>query len=110
MLDVVAESTGLRVALLLLLFAIVMAAAYFTAQAITARQAARKRLLEVGPRAPGRGPAGSLRNERVESTWLKLVNRIEQSGISLVDTKDAALRQRLITAGFTATYAPRVYT
>ena len=57
MLDVVAESTGLRVALLLLLFAIVMAAAYFTAQAITARQAARKRLLEVGPRAPGRGYA-----------------------------------------------------
>jgi tight adherence protein C len=110
MLDVVAESTGLRLALLLLLFAIVMAAAYFTAQAITTRQAARKRLLEVGPRAPGRGPAGSLRNERVESTWLKLVNRIEQSGISLVDTKDAALRQRLIAAGFTATYAPRVYT
>jgi tight adherence protein C len=53
---------------------------------------------------------GSIRNERVESTWLKLVNSIEESGISLVDTKDQALRQRLIAAGFTAPYAPRVYT
>src|SRR5881628_200935 len=105
MLDLVAQSPGLRSSLLLLLFAIVMAAAYFTAQAITARQAARKRLLEVGPHAPGRGTAGSLRNERVESMWLKLVNGIEQRGLSLVDTKDVALRQRLIAAGFTATYA-----
>jgi tight adherence protein C len=52
----------------------------------------------------------SLRNERVENSWLKLVNTIEKSGISLVDSKDAALRQKLIAAGFRATYAPRVYT
>jgi tight adherence protein C len=51
-----------------------------------------------------------LRNERVESAWLKLVNSIEARGLSLVDTKDAALRQKLIAAGFSAPYAPRVYT
>jgi tight adherence protein C len=53
---------------------------------------------------------GSLRTERVESAWLKLVNTIEQRGLSLVDTKDVALRQQLIAAGYPAPYAPRVYT
>jgi len=46
----------------------------------------------------------------VESSWLKLVNSIEKSGLSLIDTKDQALRQKLVAAGFTSTYAPRVYT
>ena len=53
---------------------------------------------------------GSLRAERVESAWLKLVNSIESRGLSLVDTKDAALRQRLVAAGYMAPHAPRVYT
>jgi tight adherence protein C len=41
---------------------------------------------------------------------VKLVNTIEKRGPSLVDTKDASLRQKLIAAGFTTSYAPRVYT
>lgn len=110
MLDLVAQSPGLRLAMLVLLFAIVMAAAYFTALALGTRQLDRRRLLEASPSSGGTQVIGSLRNERVESMWLKLVNGIEQRGISLVDTKDVALRQRLIAAGFTATYAPRVYT
>src|SRR6185436_16367290 len=43
-------------------------------------------------------------------SWLKLVNSIERRGLSLVDTKDAALRQKMIMAGYAAPYAPRVYT
>jgi tight adherence protein C len=110
MLQLVAQSTGLRLLLLVLLFALVVAAAYFVAQAIGARQTMRRRLMEGAPAAHGTPTLGSLRNERVESSWLKLVNTIEQRGISLVDTRDAALRQRLIAAGFSATYAPRLYT
>jgi tight adherence protein C len=53
---------------------------------------------------------GSLRAERIESAWLKLVNSIESKGLSLVDTQDAALRQRLVAAGYPAPYAPRLYT
>jgi tight adherence protein C len=53
---------------------------------------------------------GSLRTDKVESAWLKLVNSIEKAGLSLVDSKDDALRRRLVAAGFTAPYAPRVYT
>jgi tight adherence protein C len=53
---------------------------------------------------------GSLRSEHAESAWLKLVNSIEKSGLSLVDSKDEKLRAKLAAAGFTSSYAPRVYT
>jgi tight adherence protein C len=110
MLDLVAENALLRVLLLVLLFAAVAAGIYFVSQAVTARQFVRRRLQESAPSAPGGAALGSLRMERTESAWLKLVNTIEQRGLSLVDTKDASLREKLVAAGYTAPHAPRVYT
>jgi tight adherence protein C len=111
MLELIAENFILRIVLLAILFAAVAAAVYFLTQTIAARQITRRRLLEQGPTIEsGTQTLGSLRADRVESAWLKLVNSIEKSGLSLVDSKDEALRQRLGAAGFTATYAPRVYT
>ena len=111
MLEVIADNTALRLVLLVLLFAGVVLGAYFSVQAVAARQLARRRLLEDGPRVSGDAYVmGSLRAEGIESAWLKLVNSIEKSGLSLVDSKDEALRQKLAKAGFTAAYAPRVYT
>lgn len=111
MLNLIADNAFLRLLLLALLFAVVAAASYFIAQIVTARQLTRRRLLEEGPRTMGGAPTmGSLRAERVESAWLKLVNSIEKSGLSLVDSKDESLRQKLASAGFSASYAPRVYT
>lgn len=109
MIDLVAQSPALRMLLLVLLFALVAATAYFVSQAISARQLVRQRLLEGATSGGGPQAMRSLRTDRVESAWLKLVNTIEQRGISLVDTKDATIRQRLTAAGFTAPYAPRVY-
>jgi tight adherence protein C len=60
--------------------------------------------------SPGTQTLASLRTDRVESAWLKLVNSIERRGLSLVDTKDESLRRKLIAAGYEATFAPRVYT
>jgi tight adherence protein C len=71
---------------------------------------AKQRLAEAAGPSSVTVAAGSLRNERIESAWLKLVNSIEAKGLSLADTKDASLRHQLIAAGFSATYAPRVYT
>ena len=110
MLDLVAENAVLRVLLLVLLFAAVAAGIYFASQAMTARQFIRRRLQEAAPSSPGGTTLGSLRVERTESAWLKLVNTIEQRGLSLVDTKDASLRQKMVAAGYTAPHAPRVYT
>jgi tight adherence protein C len=110
MIDLVAQNAVLRWLLLLFLFVIVATAAYFVAQAIAGRQLSRRRLLEPVAMGSGGPTLSSLRAERLESAWLKLVNTIESQGLSLVDTRDAALRQQLIAAGYTAPYAPRVYT
>jgi tight adherence protein C len=111
MLDLIAQNSALRLLALALLFALVAVMAYFASQTVAARQLTRRRLLGEGPRSSEGGPTmSSLRTERVESAWLTLVNSIEKSGLSLVDSKDEALRQRLASAGFTATYAARVYT
>ncbi len=110
MVELLAENSLLRLLLLFLLFSVVAAGVYFIAQAASMRQLARSRLLEPASVSSGAPTLGSLRAERIESAWLKLVNTIEQRGLSLVDTKDAALRQLLIGAGYPATYAPRVYT
>ena len=111
MIELIAENDVLRLVLLALLFAGVAAGVYLSAQALSARQLARSRLLEDGPRVSGGTPTmGSLRTDRVESAWLKLVNSIEKTGLSLVDTKDDALRAKLAAAGYTAPYAARVYT
>lgn len=100
----------LRLLLLALLFGLVAAGTYFTAMGAATRQLARRRL-DVGTEVREEPlHIGSLRSDKIESAWLKLVNRVEKAGLSLVDTKDAALRQRLAAAGFSAPHAPRVYT
>jgi len=111
MLELIAENTFIKLVLLLALFSIVAAGAYFLIAEVTTRQMTRRRLANEGPASSQEGAnVGSLRSDNAASTWLKLVNAIEKSGLSLVDTKDDAVRQRLIAAGFPAPYAPRVYT
>ena len=110
MLELFSANALLRTLLLAVLFAMVAAIAFFAVQSVSARQLTRRRLQEaVAPRA-GQELRSSLRTHTVESTWLKLVNSIEAKGLSLVDTKDASVRRQLVAAGFTAPYAPRVYT
>ena len=111
MLELIAQNPGLRTLLLVLLFATVAAVTFVSARAVGTRQDVRRRLLETdsGVRMSSASTA-SLRADRVQSNWLKLVDAIEKRGLSLVDTKDKAIRQRLIAAGFTTPHAPRVYT
>lgn len=110
MFGLIAENAFLRALMLAALFAIVAAAVYFLATGVVTRQLTRRRLVEEGPHPAVESSTGTLRTDQSQSAWLTLVNAIEKSGLSLVDTKDKALRQRLIAAGFTATYAPRLYT
>lgn len=110
MLDIISQNPVLRALLLALLFAVVVSVVYFTAQSLATRQVLRRRLLEGAPSAGATPSMHSLRNERIESSWVRIVNSIEKSGISLVDTKDASLRQKLMAAGFAAPHAARIYT
>lgn len=110
MLEVLSENPLLKSVLLVTLFALVSATTYFVAVAIGTRQVARQRLADAGASGEPGTVLGSLRADRVESAWSKLVDRIEKAGLSLMDTRDKAVRQKLVAAGFTAPYAPRVYT
>ena len=111
MLELIAQNPGLRALLLVLLFATVAAVSYFSTRAVGSRQILRRRLLEADAGTGGVSMTmASLRTDRVQSNWLKLVNAIEKRGLSLVDTKDKAVRAKLIAAGFTTPHAPRVYT
>lgn len=110
MIELFADNPELRYLFLVTLFAVVSAAAYFVSLSLTARQLTRQRLGETTGSPAQNTVVGSLRSDRMESKWLKLVDGIEKAGLSLVDTKDESVRRRLIAAGYTAPYAPRVYT
>lgn len=110
MIELLADNPSLKYILLLTLFGVVSAAAYFTSLSVSARQLTRQRLNEAAPLPDQSSIIGTLRSDRVQSTWLKLVDGIEKAGLSLVDTKDESVRRRLVAAGYTAPYAPRVYT
>jgi tight adherence protein C len=109
MIELLSDNPMLKYVLLAALFAIVSAGAYFASLAFAARQMVRTRLAE-GIAEPETTAIESLRSSQVESAWLKLVDQIERAGLSLVDSKDEAVRRRLIAAGYAAPYAVRVYT
>lgn len=111
MAELIASNAALRTALLLAVFLLVAGGTYFAAGAINARQLARRRLLTGGSTTDEPVAVGpSLRAEHANAAWLKLVERVESAGLSLVDTKDETLKRKLAAAGFTASYAARAYT
>ena len=111
MTELIAQNILLKLALLAGLFALVAAMSYVIASAFGTRQLARRRLAgnAAGVTVIGE-TAGSLRPRDSAGAWVRLVNAVEKSGLSLVDSKDHQLRQRLIAAGFKEAAAPRVYT
>src|SRR5512139_619469 len=100
-----------RIALMALLFLGVVAIVYGLVSTFGERREVRERLAG-GPGAAGQpgdvNPAG-LRVHDARGAWVALVTAIEKTGVPLVDTKDATLRSRLVAAGYTQEYAPRVY-
>lgn len=101
-----------RYAMLLLLFLAVAAVAYGVSALFGDRQSVRDRL--TGGQASfgdpdGVVPGAGLRVHDARGAWVSLVTAIEKTGVSLVDTKDATLRSRLIAAGYRSEIAPRAY-
>lgn len=110
--NLLSQNEFARLALLGLVFVIVVALTFLSTTFLTERRLARQRLAVDAPH-PGdidQPRAGSLRGDAVEGAWARLVERIERSGLSLADSKDEALRQKLAAAGFSRSYAPRIYT
>ncbi len=101
----------LRPLLLVLLFVAIVAIVYGVTEAVARTSRVRSRLDSVSDAGSTvQGGGQSLRNERNNSEWKKLVDRIEKLGISLADTKNDSLRKRLIAAGYPSPEAPKIFT
>ena len=98
-----------RVLVLVLVFLLVMVIAFTVLDPVLGRAAVRRRIESRLEPADASGGM-TLRSDRTNSAWIKLINAIEERGLSLADTKDDKLRARLIAAGFTHPIAPRVFT
>lgn len=101
----------LRPFFLLLLFIAIVALVFGVSEIIARNSRVRSRLDVVSDagRVAQMG-AQSLRGERNNNEWRKLVDGIEKMGISLVDSNSESLRKRLIAAGYTSPEAPRIFT
>jgi tight adherence protein C len=102
---------AVRIALLALLFLGIVAVVFGLASTMGDKREMRERL--VGGNPSGQQPemlASGLRVHDARGAWVQLVTAIEKAGISLVDTKDATIRSRLVAAGYNQEYAPRVFT
>src|SRR4249919_1020943 len=111
MTELLSDSTA-RMALLFLLFVAVAAVTFGVTLTVEEQRAVRRRLASTS--APsmedeGINPGAGLRVHDARGAWVSLVTAIEKAGIPLVDTKDATLRSRLVAAGYTQEYAPRIY-
>jgi tight adherence protein C len=110
MLDL-ALTDQLRPVILVLLFVGIVALVFGLTEAFMRNARVRSRLDLVGDAGNGSSGGGqSLRAERNDGEWKKLVDRIEKMGISLADSNNDRLRQRLIAAGYTSPEAPRLFT
>ena len=100
-----------RLALLFLLFVAVVGVTFGLAVSIGERSEVRRRLAGslTSSMEEGVVPGAGLRVHDARGAWVALVTAIEKAGVPLVDTKDATLRSRLVAAGYTQGYAPRIY-
>jgi tight adherence protein C len=110
MLEILADNVIARLSLLGLLFVGVAALVFLGANRFASRSETRVRLT-IKPAKPGVTVyAGSLRGDNDRSAWAKLIDTVEKSGLSLADTKEKQLRQKLVAAGFKGQHATQVYT
>ena len=100
-----------RLALLALLFLAVVAVVFGSASLLAERRELHHRLAgsSSAPQPDFSQPGAGLRVHDARGAWVSLVTAIEKAGIPLVDTKDATIRSRLVAAGYTQEYAPRIY-
>ncbi|WP_260482892.1 type II secretion system F family protein [Sphingomicrobium flavum] len=113
MIDNLVQNDVMRYLALAVLFMVVVFFTVLIGNLVGDRRATRQRLDQStgrGATVETLGGGGTLRSDRARGRWFDMLNSIEKSGISLVDTRDDTLRKRLVAAGYTSTTAPRTYT
>lgn len=105
-----ALSGPMRIALLVLIFLLVVLGVMFVSNLVANRSVVRGRLNEVKGNGLVATAGASLRRDKLAQGWQALADRVEKSGISLVDTRGEGLRVKMIAAGYTSPVAPKIFT
>lgn len=109
MIDFIATNDVARFAALILVFVVVLGLVAYLTRLLSDRSAVQKEIAKIGSSSREESSTNRL-VETKNSAWLGLLDRIENSGLSLTDTSADKLRKKLVAAGYSAPYAPRVYT
>ncbi|MEL1251011.1 type II secretion system F family protein [Aurantiacibacter gilvus] len=109
MLEFIASNDVARIAALLLIFFIVLAAGLVGGQYVQRRANVRRELNMIAEKAMRPENHQRLGQQR-DGAWFRLLEKIEKSGLSLADSRGDELRQRLMAAGYSSPSAPRVFT
>lgn len=110
MIDILATSLAARIAFLAAMFAIIAVVSFTAISLLSRRRMERREFAALVDETSGTATAGGLRAQENESAWGRMARRIEETGLSLADTKDERLRQKLKAAGFDNPSAPRIFT
>jgi tight adherence protein C len=108
MVNFLATNLLARAAFLALVFALVLLVVM-----VSARVAGRRANLKAEIRSIAHtGPtSGRMRlQERKDTGWARLAERIESAGLNLTDTQGDKLRAKLVAAGYTSPTAPKIFT
>ncbi len=110
MFELAATSSIARLTMLILIFGLVVTGAFAVMTFFSRRSLVRNELRELTTGSLlVAGRADSLRSSN-DTAWAKLADAIEKAGLNLGDTKSDRLRAKMVSAGFTAPSAPRVFT
>lgn len=108
MIDFLATNLIARIAFLTLLFVAVMVVALLVARAANRRALLRADIRSIAQRDGS--VEGPRLQERKDTAWTRLTDKIESAGLSLTDTKADKLRDKLKAAGYTSPAAPKLFT
>ena len=109
MLDLIATTPIVRISVLIGVFALVVLGSIFALSVMERRLVVRGELREIAQTNVTLDNQVSL-HKRNAGVWSRLVERIEDAGLSLEDSKGDVLREKLRAAGFESPLAPRLYT
>ncbi|MBY6127097.1 type II secretion system F family protein [Qipengyuania aquimaris] len=109
MLELAVTNTFVRLIILALVFAVAVGIVLVIINWIAKRAEASRQLAKLSGSHASMNQTALIDQER-ESRWAKIAESIENSGISLTDTSNDKLQQKLKAAGYRSASAPRVYT
>lgn len=109
MLEFAASNWVIRTLILLGIFGLVALVVFIISSATSRRMRVTKEIAAISGEAAGT-TSESLRRQRADGVWSKIVKQIESAGLNLSDSDESEIAKQLRAAGYISSTAPRAYT